>query len=253
MRRKHRRRRLWIIPLVLALVVLIGVLLLRFVFVVRNVEVQGISDAVSPESVVRTARVGFGTSVFSIDEDSIRRRIDSTGNLKLEGVDIRYPHTVRISVRERSRAAMVLHMGKIRVLDEDAYVIESVDEVPDMDLIYVSGLSIQNYETGEQLRADSEQIAAYCAAVQAIKEHAAGVYVSELMLENPDEITIITRTGITVELGDASNMSDKIAWMKSAVADLEGRGESGGTLDVRSGTKADYRIPVKPGPTDIFE
>ena len=46
------------------------------------------------------------------------------------------------------------------------------------------------------------------------------------------------------------NMQDKIAWMKGAVADLERRGEAGGTLDVRSGTKADYRAPVAAGPSD---
>ena len=253
MRRRHRRRSLWILPLILVLVILTAILLLRFVFVVRSVEVHGETASLTRESVVRTARMGFGASIFAVDEEDIRRRIDSTGLLKLEEVEVHLPHTVVITVRPRSRDAMLLHMGKIRVLDEDAFVIESLDEVPDMDLIYVSGLHIQNYTTGEQLRADEDQLEAYCAAVQAIKEHAAGVYVSELILSNPGEISIITRTGITVELGNARNMSDKIAWMKSAVADLESRGETGGTLDVRSGTKADYRIPVKPGPTDIFE
>jgi hypothetical protein len=52
---------------------------------------------------------------------------------------------------------------------------------------------------------------------------------------------LITRTGITVDLGNRDKMVDKIAWMKSAVADLEQRGEAGGVLDVRSGSKADYR------------
>ena len=54
-------------------------------------------------------------------------------------------------------------------------------------------------------------------------------------------LRIITRRGIEVRLGNSENMPDKIAWMKSAVADLENRGQNGGVLDVSSGTKADYR------------
>ena len=65
-------------------------------------------------------------------------------------------------------------------------------------------------------------------------------------MSDVENLRIITRTGIRVELGDAENMGNKIAWMKGAVADLERRGESGGTLDVRSGSKADYTRPANP-------
>lgn len=239
--RRRSRRKIWIMPLVLIILCLIGILLLRFVFVVRSVEIQGSLGGASQEDVVRAAKIGFGTSIFKVDEDRIERGINGMGVLRLENVEIRYPDTLHISVAARSRDAMILHMGKIRVLDENMCVVESLDRVPDMDLIYVSGLSLQNYATGEQLRAEREQVEAYCAVIQAVRSNAAGVYISELMLSDPENLRIITRTGINVELGDVQNMNNKIAWMKGAVADLEKRGEKGGTLDVRSGSKADYR------------
>lgn len=247
--RRKKRRRSWKIPAVLLAVILLCALLMRFVFVVRSVDVQGNIGALSRESVVRRARVGFGTSIFRVNKQDIRYRINSTGLLVAKDVRIKYPNTVSIIVEPRVRAAMTLHLGQMRILDVDGYVVESLLEVPDMDLIYVSGMKIQSAAAGEQLHAAAGQLEAYCACVQAIRTHGAGVYVSELVLGDPENIRIITRTGITVELGNADKMADKIAWMKSAVADLESRGTKGGTLDVRSANKADYRLPPTPAPT----
>lgn len=239
MRRKRKSGRGILILLLIA--VLLGVVLFRFVFIVRNVEISGNPGAMSREAVVRAANVSFGKSIFRVDEQKIRSSLNSTGAISCERVSFQYPDTVRIDVRARNRAGMVLHLGRIHVLDEEGYVVESLPQVPNEDMVYVSGMRVQGAAQGEAIRADAAQLSAYCTVIQALRSHSAGIYVSELQLNNAEDMRIITRTGITVELGNARNMADKIAWMKSAVADLERRGERGGTLDVSSGTKADYR------------
>lgn len=190
---------------------------------------------------VRAASIGFGQSMFRVNTQNISKGINALGGLCCEDVRLQYPDTIRISVRTRNRTAMALHLGKIHVLDENGYVVESLAQVPDEDLLYVSGMRVQGANVGEAIRADSAQLSAYCAVMQALRAHSAQIYVSELRLDDPDNLSMITRTGVNVRLGKAENLSDKIAWMKSAVADLEQRGEYGGTLDVSSGTKADYR------------
>lgn len=224
-----------------ALLLALGcVLLLRFVFVVRSVDVVGGGDVMSDEAVVRAAKIDFGSSIFRIDVQKIERGINATGLLKFERVDVRYPDTAVIYVKQRTREAMLLSTGKIRVLDGEGCVMESLDQVPDMDLVYVSGFRVMSCNTGERLQAESGQTEAYCAVIAALNSHAADLYVSELDVADPKNLRIVTRTGIVVLLGDMQRMEDKIAWMKSAVADLERRGEGGGTLDVSSGNKADY-------------
>lgn len=240
MRRQRRRNNAWKIATALLLPVLVC-MLLRFVFVVRDVQVEGNTGPLSGESVVRAAGAGFGRSIFRVDEEKIASSVNSLGLVQATDVSIRYPDTVRITVQERNKVAMALHMGRMRILDENGCVVESFAEVPDADLIYVSGMRIQGCTTGEVIRAESGQLSAYLDIIHALRQHGASIYVSELNLGNISDIRIITRTGITVKLGSAAKAADKIAWMKSAVADLEKRGEAGGTLDVSSGTKADYR------------
>ena len=243
--RRRRRNRKWIFPVALLALVLICGLALRFVFVVRSVEVTGNTGVVSDEAVIRAARIGFGTSILKVDAREIEESINSTGKVKFEGMSIRYPDTVCIQVQNRNREAMMLHLGQIRILDGECCVIESLKDVPNMDMLYVSGIRVMRCEQGQQIQAGDGQVEAYCAVIDALNRNQADMYVSELKLEDPLDMTIITRTGITVSLGDTQKINNKIAWMKSAVADLEQRGERGGNLDVSSGTKADYSMPAR--------
>lgn len=245
MRKKRRgnsgRRAL----LILALLALACVFLVRGVFVVRHVTVRG-AVSVPQEDVVRAAGIQPDTSIFAVDEAAARRGVNALGTVAVEQIGIRYPNTVQITVRARERAAMALFMGKIRILDPEGVVMEATDEAPNMDLVYVSGLQPSAAEIGSPIGVREAQLEAYRAVISAIRQNGASGYVSQLDLDAPEAITLCTRRGITVLLGDVQNMGDKIAWMKSAVADLEQRGESGGTLDVSSAEKADYR-PAQSG------
>lgn len=240
---RRRRKKRSIIPVLIVLLVLAlaCAVLWKFVFIVRYVDVTGGTGAISSESVIRAARVNFGASVFGVNADKIAENINSTGVVRTQEITVDYPDSLKISVVPRNRVAMVLHLGKIHVLDENGCEVTSLSDVPNEDLVYISGMRVSGCGTGKPIQAEDDQLQAYCAVMQAILSNAASPYVSEMNLENTMDIRIITRTGITVEMGDWQNARDKIAWMKSAVSDLENRGQIGGTLDVRSGNKADYR------------
>ena len=242
MGRRRRRKRSILPALIIVLVLaLVCALLWKFVFIVRNVDVTGSAGAMSGEAVIRAAKVNFGASIFGVDTQKMSENINSTGVVRALEVQVDYPDALKISVAPRNRVAMVLHLGRIHVLDENGCEVTSLSDVPNEDLVYISGMRISGCGTGKPIQADDDQLEAYCAVMQAILSNSAAPYVSEMNLENTRDIRIITRTGISVELGDWQNARDKIAWTKSAVSDLENRGQMGGTLDVRSGNKADYR------------
>lgn len=240
-KRKKNQRHGW--PLVLLILVVLlatAFILMRFVFVVRSVELSG-SVGMASEEVIRRAHIGFGESIFRVNEDEIRRSVNSTGKIAYEGVERAWPDTLVLKVRQRMPAAMAFHSGELLILDSDACAMESLDSAPNSDMVFASDFDITNFVIGETVSADDDQIADFCAVMKAVEYHSAGGYVSELKVENTGDLRIITRRGIEVMLGSRENMNDKIAWMKSAVADLENRGQGGGLLDVSSGTKADYR------------
>lgn len=224
----------------LALLTIAAVLLWRDVFVVRKVIIEG-TLSVPDEEIIRTAQIDVGGSIRAVEQEKLKLNLESSGRFALEGVEVRYPSTLILHVRERTRDAMVLNGGKILVLDSDGYVIEACGAMPENSGVYVTGLEGTSYRVGSRISAPEEKLAAMKATVDAIRNQGAAIYVSELNVDDPLNLWITTRTGIRVELGDAQNMDGKILWLRSAVADLESRGEVKGTLDVSSGTKADYQ------------
>ena len=224
----------------LAVLTVAAVLLWRDVFVVRNVIVEGTLSA-ADEEIIREAQVDVGGSIYAVEPEKLKMNLENSGRFSMDGVEIRYPSTLILRVRERTRDAMVLNGGKILVLDSDGYVIEVCSAVPENSGVYVTGLEGTSYRIGSRISAPEEKLSAMKAATEAIRTQGAAMYISELNVDDPLNLWITTRTGIRVELGDEQNMDGKILWLRSAVADLESRGDVKGTLDVSSGTKADYQ------------
>ena len=153
-----------------------------------------------------------------------------------------------LTVRARTRDALMLQAGKVLALDSEGYVVDIADRLPDESIPYISGLKPSGYVLGRQLDTADGRVGCMQAVLDALKAQNALGIVAELSVAETNNLRLITRAGMVVSLGDSGNMTNKILWMLGALADLQARGETTGQLDVASGTKADY-MPPKPTPS----
>lgn len=227
------------LALACVLALAVWLILVTQVFIVREVRVEGAGD--DAQQVARMSGIQLGSRMGAADASQVRINVESNGRYAFVEMDERYPNSVILTVRPRTRDAIVSQGGKVLVLDSDAYVISVEDGLPAQSLPYVTGLRPSNYIVGRQLDTADGRCGAMKAVLEAVRQHNAWNYVSEISVADLSRLTITSRTGILVTLGDASNMNNKILWMVGTLADLESRGEVTGTLDVSSGTKADYK------------
>ena len=206
-------------------------------FVLRSVVVQG--GSLDSEKIVAAAGVTQGQSVFALDEGEIRENIDALGTVCLEEYELRLPDKLVLRVRDREPAAMLPHDEKLLLIDGEGYSIELVEDAPDTDLLYLSGVEVADFYTGQVVEDGEGRMALCRRIVAALDEMHAAMYVSEIDLRDPSAPRIITRSGILAEL-DADALEAELGLMKAAVADLEARGARGGRLRVESGCRADY-------------
>lgn len=238
MRRISKRAIALILALLVLLAIAAGLLWLKL-FVVRNVVIEGATD-ISQEEIIRATKIVFGGSIAKVDAEKLRANLESTGVYALDDVTVRYPNTVVLSVRQRTRDATVLNGGQYLVMDSDGYVIETSATLPEDGGVYVYGLGATAYRVGGRITAPEDRLLAMKRALDALREQNAMEYISDLDLSDTAQLWMTTRTGLRVNLGGTENMYDKILWMRAAVSDLEARGEIRGTLDVSSGERADY-------------
>ena len=247
--RRQRRGKKWLLAIPVAALV-IWFVLTHYFFLIRNVEVVGAGD-VPVSDVVRLSGIPLGGMLDSVNADAIRTSVESTGRLAFVSVEKRYPTTIVLTVRERTRDAITLQAGKLLVLDSDGYVVSVNDAAPEEGLPYVMGLKASTYRIGRQLDAPETRLDAMKTILEALRAQNAVGYVSEINLEHLSAIEFITRRGIVVSVGDDQNMNNKVIWMVGALTDLESRGETLGRLDVSSGSKADFLsgATATPAPT----
>ena len=247
-RKKSRAQAIPWIAAVAVVLVALWLLLTNAVFVVRDVQVVGAGEV--PESDVRhLSGIRLGSRIFSVDEERVRLDVESDGRVAFVSLSRRLPNRVVLTVRPRTMDAVILQGGKILVLDSDAYVVSVTDRVPDANAVYVTGLRASAYSLGRPLDRADGRCGCMKAVLEALKSQRATAYAAELNVSDTANLKIITRTGMTVLLGDSDNMENKIAWMAGALSDLEARGETTGQLDVSSATKADYApTPVEQTP-----
>lgn len=238
MRRISKRAIALILALLVLLAIAAGLLWLKL-FVVRNVVIEGAAD-ISQEEIIRATKIVFGGSIAKVDAEKLRANLESTGVYALDDVTVRYPNTVVLSVRQRTRDATVLNGGQYLVMDSDGYIIETSATLPEDGGVYVYGLGATAYRVGGRITAPEGRLLAMKRVLDALREQNAMEYVSDLDLSDTAQLWMTTRTGLRVNLGSAENLNEKILWMRAAVSDLEARGEIRGTLDVSSGERADY-------------
>lgn len=204
----------------------------------RSVEVSG-GDA---QTVIAASGVKMGTFLLTIDEEKLRTGVNSLGALELERAEIHLPGVLRLRVRERERAAMLLCGERIAVVDWGGAVVELLDEAPDRDMIYLSGIEARSAVPGRIVDIGDEAALDLCrAALAAVRQSGAGAYISEIHFADGAQLVLITRGAARALLGDGENLPQKLSWMCAAAQDLLLRGERGGTLDLSIPGRADYR------------
>ncbi|MEA4899396.1 MAG: FtsQ-type POTRA domain-containing protein [Christensenellaceae bacterium] len=244
--RRYRsgRRRAGPSGLVLGLVfVLAAGFVVSRVFVVRRVAVSG-NERVGDQQIVELSGILPGRSIFTVDRAAVARAFEREGNVALTDVEVVWPDTVRLSVRERTRAAVVNHLGMSIAVDEAGVVIEVLRSLPEGALPVVTGLSATGYQPGRQVRSSvPTQVDAMASVLGAARSQGLTELISELNVSDLDNLYLMTRAGMMVKLGDAASMDAKLMWMQSALNSLTAEGASSGTINVASGKDAIYSAP----------
>lgn len=245
-RRRHARRSgPGFAGLILLLVVLAAVaaLVVKNVFVVGDIQVLG-NRNFSSEDIINIAGVEMGESIFSVSGEKIAQKFDTVGRIHLEEVEIRWPGTVCITVRERTARFLVNYLGLISALDEYGYVIEQSTELPGYQLVVVTGLNAQSCQVGRKVTSTQiGQVDAMLEVINSLYRMQADELVSELNVLDLDNMYLMTRSGMMVKIGDSTLMDQKIAWMIGVLPQLEAEGSVSGVLDVSGGSSAVYQPP----------
>lgn len=229
-----------LVLLVIGIAVLIVLLLGKRLLRVRRIQVSG-DYSVSDREIIDRSGLWSGQSMFSVDPEKVGASFRNDGYLALEKVEVCWPDTVELTVRERKAYACISYLGSLFLIDESCVVMEKLGEVPSDSLPRVTGMNVLGYAVGQTIRSGVPgQVETVQCVLHALEQNGAMDLLYELNVADRDDLYLITRGGMLVRLGDQSGMGDKVLWMKSVLAQLAAEGILKGSLDVSSGKSAIY-------------
>jgi cell division protein FtsQ len=193
-----RRLRPFLYAALVLLVVGGGAWLVFFSSVVtaREVSVSG-NTTMSSVRVEAVAKVPMGTQLARVDLAAVQARVESMPQVRSASVSRSWPHTIAISITERTPVAVVDRGADLQGVDEDGVLFGSYARRPD-DLPLIS--------TAADVKA--EALAESARVVTALRADIAAE-VERVDVESVDRIRLRLTGGRTVMWGSAEQSAEK--------------------------------------------
>ena len=230
---RHSNRLVFRLIALLLIISILLILLQSLLFRVKTVYIIG-ADLQAPEHIIALSGLVRGENIVKVTESKVRRNLASDHWITLLHLYKRYPSEIYLIVSERKVAASMQWLGIEYTLDIDGMVLQ---EYSDMDytgnLPVVYGFKVGNVSVGAILSVRSEkQLIAYSSIVSELTIQQYIEKIASINVSEPDSLTLLTKSGITVQLGNCDYMRAKIGAMRTDIAYLQQVGETSGVLDV---------------------
>ena len=202
-RRRSRARR-WrtirrlLLALAVVAVVALGIWLVFFssVLAVTGAQVRG-TDVLSSSEVRAAAEVPRGVPLATVDLAAIKARVEDLAPVRSADVSRSWPHSVLITVDERTAVAFVVRDGTFRGVDESGVLFRRYPGRP-------AGLPEIQMQPTTPVDALTEGAAVVAAMPSQLVSR-----VDHVDVQTIDNITLHLKSGATVTWGSADQSSDK--------------------------------------------
>jgi cell division protein FtsQ len=203
-RRRWRQRLRRLRPFLYAALVLglvatgVWVLFFSTAMTVRDVSVKG-NSTMSSVRVEKVAKVPLGRQLARVDLGAIRARVETLSAVRSVSVSRSWPHTVTISITERTPVAVVDRGAGLQAVDVDGVLFGSYARQP-------AGLPL--VQTAPDVK--SEALAEAARVVTSLRSDIADK-VERVDVETVDRIRLHLADGRTVMWGSAEDSAQKAA------------------------------------------
>lgn len=239
MRRKKQQNTILITMLCLIAALLIGVIVIKqTIFRLNNVYVVGVGEEYKAE-VINNCGLVRGQDIFSVDAESVRRRLESNNQVAFQNLTIDLPNSVYIYVEKREKAVVLQWAGTLYELDGDCRVLNmhNTTVIPD-DVPLVTGLEVNSIQVGKPLSlSNSRQLTYLKELIFELEIQDFKSQVTVISLSSPEDAYLELANGISVRLGNGDNLRAKVGAVKGCMG-LSGQMDGELVLNVT--------IPEKP-------
>jgi cell division septal protein FtsQ len=243
---------------ILSLILVIGLGLTFFltspVFGVREIMVVG-SAHLSSTEIVRLSGLTLGANIMKVPTSAIRNRLVQNPRIAEATVSRKLPGRLVVRVVEREGILLLPCGSQFAEIDASGLPLEFHRYVGALGLPVATGIAIPGVTLGARLSEEKLTSALACADALGLAGRAA---VAEIHVGGGGEMTLYTRDGIPVYVGEAADLASKVSSLIGILADVAANHLRVAYVDVRYprypvvGALGDQGQPVGWADPDVF-
>jgi len=224
--KKKRKKRKAILIFIMIILVIGGIsayLLTSPSFKVQEISVKG-NEQISSLEVIKLAQIKNGDNIFLNPGIVMKVRLKQNGFIEDAQINKIYPNKVEIEVKERKKQFQIkLETEGYINIDEQGYILGyTTDKI---EIPTITGMKIQQSEIETQKRLDSNDLDKMENILQ-IREQLKNIQIADKITQfkvNNEYIVILENDGITINLGDATNIKNKIDYVNGLLKQEAGK------------------------------
>ena len=212
-KRRRRRRAVTFYALLLALVVVVAAVLSMTVFFnIENIEVEGCYKYTA-QQIIEAGVVMEGQNLIRLDKGKIADGITSGLPYVLEvEINRRLPSTLVITVTETTARMYAMAGERAALMDSTLKVLELVDDVSDISLTFLSGVTLVDAAAGYPAQFDGNVSTPLTNLMAAVDKHLDPSALGEINLSNLNDIVLTyDNRRLTIYIGNTDNIMNKLA------------------------------------------
>ncbi|WP_444190145.1 cell division protein FtsQ/DivIB, partial [Dialister succinatiphilus] len=158
----------------------------------------------------------------------LEKRLSRDIRVSTGSVGRRFPFVLEVNVTDRVPLAIVQDEFGYVFLDKDGVVMDSTQSIKKVNVPLITGKRLGNLLLGDSIAGG--EIDQALDFLNHLSPEGLKVF-SEINIGNPEDIKAYTRDGITVKLGNGSDMAGQARLAENMVGDVKARGLSVEYLD----------------------
>lgn len=225
MRRKKKIKK--IIKWTTLLLLIVGGIIFALVSPIFNInEIQVINNnQISTETIMSLSQLQIGQNIFKFKSSQVRKDIKTNPYVESVKLQRKIPNRIEIMIEERQKNYNVEFLNGYAYINNQGYILEISEQK--LDLPVIQGVSTDQNQIVEGNRLNAGDLVKLETVIQIMnicKNYELEGKISSVDIKNRDNyILYLEEEKKTINLGDESNLSNKMLYVSTILKENEGK------------------------------
>ena len=172
-------------------------------FEIQEITIIG-NEKFQKDDIIKRSGISYNQNILKLDKGLVKDRIETEPYLEVVSIKSNYPDEVIITIREKEAAAIIPYLNSYFIIDVDCNIMEITDKLDDVQYPLIQGVQVNSFVVGKKLVAEEEyQVKVLSRILESIELLELENQISEIMLDDPDDVKMLLTDGIRTRIGQA--------------------------------------------------